>query len=733
MSNENDYHNLVNLINSKIDATNSRYPGLVSEELRKNALEIYVNSGKTGEDIDKELTYELEKMESRHNTSLNPNELNTGLKTNHQGMYLSSLMITALSLINCSNISEINNWIDSVPNLYMISQLPNNGDYTNEQIDSIKRKLFEMYQDSMISTQVINDINFQDEIEGMRYALHKKFSGLGLSIDEEIRLSNVGLSKSQPEMYKQIKDICIEKEFQRIKEQHEDLSDEQIKIIAKETGEKIFSKIVYYFTSDYENFNSSTYEQMVALNEQIKQNIQRCNLVGGDFQLVLRSIGYNNTVSQALNDNGTIEYVYNYDVSIMGQELADKLGSSYRLRSMINRNAAEEMEKKFSKKDKDIIIEILRDSLKLSLEAFKENIPDDGKIRTFELFNELVEIQKSDKDFKLVWEEKFGITLKDMIDKIIMPNDSLIQDLKNKNVEFMYNETLLQEATEKREKVKETMRQLQKQYPGLITVFGDQDHTFSSDYTPQKIEQLQETAKFDKEMSEFVIETKSDGSDIKLKVECSERDLYLSKEEVRNMEQQGKSKDDILKYKQSLQNKHNEIFDDVPFKRECEWTVIDNISGDYFKNKQITKGTYIGKYTKISEMARKDNSQRINKDITDFDNWKSKVAEQKKKQSQKDIFPTKINKGDEVKSVNFTKRSDFEIKIAQQIKQKNMIIKQQKEYQRSLEKNKAKTLTKSSKSGNASSSGGFANILILTLITGFIAGAIFMVIYNILK
>lgn len=714
MSNENAYHNLVNLINSKIDAANSKYPGLVSEELRKKALEIYVNSGKTSEDIDKELTYELEKMESRHNTSLNPNELNTGLKTNHQGMYLSSLMITALSLINCSNISEINNWIDSVPNLYMISQLPNDN-YSTEQIDSIKRKLFEIYQDSMISTQVVNDINSSNKEEAMRYALHKKLSGINLSIDDELNIGNIGFSKGLPSMYKEIERICIDK-------------------FGQEKGKKIFSNIVYYFTTDYENFNSSTYEQMVALNEQIKENIKKCNSIGGDFQLVLRSIGYGNTVSDKLNDNNSIEYIYNYDTSSMGQNLSEKLGASYRLRSMINRNTAEEMSKKgLSSEDKELVIQILRDSLNSSLVSFNSNIKTDGKNRSFELFNELVEIKKADKNFNLVWQEKFGITLSDIVKQVIEPNMQLIQELKSKNVDFMYNETMLQEAPEKRTKVMETMLELQRLAPGLITVFGDQDHTFSSDYTPKGIEQLRETADFDKKMSQIVIGKNIDGSDKKLKLECSERDLYLSKEEIRNMEQQGMSKDNILKYKQSLQNKHNEIFSDVPFKRECEWTVIDNISGDYFKDKQITKGTYIGKYTKISEMARKDNSQRINKDITDFDNWKSKVVEQKKKQSQENISPTKIIRGDEVKSVSFTKRSDSEIKIAQQIKQKNMIIKQQKEYQRSLEKNKVKTLTKSSKSGNASSSSGFANILILTLITGFIAGAIFMVIYNILK
>ena len=156
MSNEANYQNLTNLINSKINVVNSKYPGLVSEELRQKALSIYINSGKTLEEIDKELTIELKKMEERHNTILDPDELDTGLKTNHQGMYLSSLMITALSLINCSNVSEINQWIDSVPNLYMISQLPD-GNYSPEQIDAIKRKLFEIYQDYLIGNGVLHD------------------------------------------------------------------------------------------------------------------------------------------------------------------------------------------------------------------------------------------------------------------------------------------------------------------------------------------------------------------------------------------------------------------------------------------------------------------------------------------------------------------------------------------------------------------------------------------------
>lgn len=52
----------------------------------------------------------------------------------------------------------------------------------------------------------------------------------------------------------------------------------------------------------------------------------------------------------------------------------------------------------------------------------------------------------------MVWEENFGITLEDIVKQVIGPNMQLIQELKAKNVDFMYNETMLQEASEKEQK-----------------------------------------------------------------------------------------------------------------------------------------------------------------------------------------------------------------------------------------------------------------------------------------
>lgn len=532
--------------------------------------------------IDRMMSQIIEPLETQ-DIVYNPEQIDTGLQTNNNGTYLSSLMTTALSLVNCNNIEEINEWINSVPNLYT-EELYEVKDYTSEELETIKRNLFDKYQDSLTSLETTQIIGKDSSL----YALHKKIKGLNLSQEEEKRLTDIGLTEGIPTLYSEIERICIDK-------------------YGQDKGKETYTKIVNYFTSDFENFNSSTYDQIVAFNEEIKSNIDKCNSSGGDYQLVIGSLNYANTVSKKGED-----YDYNFGVSTMGQKLSDKLGCSYRIRSMINRLTAEEMkEKGLSKED---TIQVLRDSLRGSLQSFRDGITDD-KPRTFELFNELIEIQKKDKDYKNVWEKHFGITLQEMIDQVVMPNTDIIQELKNKNVDFMYNETMLQESPEKREKVLETLTEIQEKVPGLITVFGDQDHTFCDDYKKENIGQLKETIEFLKEVSKTI------------KVECTERDLYFSARDLKRFKELGMSKEDVLKYKQSLENKHTEIYKDAPYTRECEWTTISNISGEFTRDRiSPSEESYMGKYTKISDMKRKDN-EKVSKELNDYTNWQSNGKE----------------------------------------------------------------------------------------------------------
>lgn len=100
----------------------------------------------------------------------------------------------------------------------------------------------------------------------------------------------------------------------------------------------------------------------------------------------------------------------------------------------------------------------------------------------------------------------------------------------------------------------------------------------------------------------------------------------------------------------------------------------------------------------------------------------------KKKQ---DDFQTQT--GQTLEQESFAKRSQSEVQIANQIKNKNKIIKYQKEQQKQKNKPKVKTLTHSSSNSSSTGSKGFANVITLSLIVSFVCGALFMIVYMIIK
>lgn len=100
----------------------------------------------------------------------------------------------------------------------------------------------------------------------------------------------------------------------------------------------------------------------------------------------------------------------------------------------------------------------------------------------------------------------------------------------------------------------------------------------------------------------------------------------------------------------------------------------------------------------------------------------------KKKQ---DDFQTQT--GQTLKQESFAKRSQSEVKIANQIKNKNKIIKCQKEQQKQKNKPKVKTLTQSSSNSSSTGSKGFANVITVSLIVSFVCGTLFMIVYMAIK
>lgn len=82
----------------------------------------------------------------------------------------------------------------------------------------------------------------------------------------------------------------------------------------------------------------------------------------------------------------------------------------------------------------------------------------------------------------------------------------------------------------------------------------------------------------------------------------------------------------------------------------------------------------------------------------------------------------------------FDERSQGEVQVYQQIKEKNQIIKQQKAQQKQMEKPKTKILTQqSSNSSGANGNKGFTNVITLSLIVSFVCGALVMIGYMIIR
>lgn len=102
--------------------------------------------------------------------------------------------------------------------------------------------------------------------------------------------------------------------------------------------------------------------------------------------------------------------------------------------------------------------------------------------------------------------------------------------------------------------------------------------------------------------------------------------------------------------------------------------------------------------------------------------------DKKKDKNGMQVQPKQTNKQE-----SFAHRSQSEMQVSQQIKQKNQMIKQQKAQKQQLNKPKVKTLTQSSSNSSSTGSKGFANIITLSLIVSFVCGALFMIVYMFIK
>ena len=466
---------------------------------------------------------------------------------------------------------------------------------------------------------------------------------------------------------------------------------------------------------DFENIKDVSYNEMKSLSELIKRD--------KSIDTIIVATGkFDNSIYQTMNGkvfdpyltSKALQFCYTNKKYMRYHALFDQAHVDYLLKQGKGL------------KDHDQILAEMKAYVKMSINYIEENNRQlsDGTmlINTVEVFNELVEKNKSDKEslYSLVWEKYFGIT----IDEIMSCFDGINKPI---GVEFMYNETTLTESSQKRAMVEKVLYQIEQKQSGFIDVIGDQMHLSDEDVMPKKgLQNLTETAQMLKRFQDGKVVVDGQIKEIKpKKTECTEHDFHFTKAFLENINilNQSNQNTDLWSIKRGIQDIISKTYNQngVKFEKSTYWSLFGKNDHNIVRaNISIQKENFERRKKGLPEKRLIETmSAGLIPDGKTFSNIKSLKSEKE----QKDLQHKKENKF-------FDQRSQGEIEIAKQIKQKNQMIKQQKEQTRQMNKPKVRTLAHSS---NSSQNKGFTNVLILSLIASFVAGALFMIVYMIVR
>ncbi len=674
---------------------NRQYHGLIDEDKISKAIELFKNSN---EDLETEIIPKINKLiqelidnylefKKQVEEIMNLKEQDSfdelatlDLNTHKNGIFLSQQQIDLLMITELESKEQVKEYIETMCGQFPyknVEDIIENYDSisTPEQLEQAKRTLFEKYQESII-----------DYISNAQMSNAEK---------ARVKLERLGINGQELEMF--------------LSQVSQGKTDETFIYLGQKYGNDFITKFNRSMNDDFDNVKSVSYDEMKSLSDLIQRD--------KSIDTILMATGtFNNSVYPSVNGNvfdpyltsKALQYCANHDIHMRYHALFDQ---SY-VEQLLKQGK--------SLKDHNQILAEMKSFVQISMQYIKKynRQLSDGSmlINNIEIFNELVERNKKDRNapYEMIWEKHFGITPEELascFDGIEKPN----------GVEYMYNETTLTESPFKRQKVEETLDKIVKANPNLIDRFGDQMHLSDEEImTNTGRDNLQETTQMIKRIQDKKIYV--DVKEKHIKTECTEHDFHFSKtflENINKLNQNGQNVD-LWQIKRTMQDHISKIYisNGVNFERSTYWSLFGKNDHNLVRaNKSIVKENIErkkqGKNEKplISTM-----SAGMIKDGNTFNN----------------VISLKKDKEPIVEKKVFTQRSQDEIQIHQQIKQKNQMIKQQKSQQKQLDKPKVKVLTQlSPNSGESNSSNGFANAIILSLIVSFVCGALFMIVYMI--
>ena len=681
---------------------NSQYNGLIDDDKISRAIKMFSNSN---EDFETEIIPKINKMvqevidnylefKRQIEEMIKSREVEQfdelailDLNTDKNGVFLSQQQIDLLMITELQSKEQIKEYIET-----MCGQIPYKNvediieNYesiiTPEQLEQAKRTLFEKYQASII-----------DYISNSQMSDAEK---------ARVKLERLGINGQELEM-------CLEQVSQG-------KINETFIYLGQKYGNDFITKLNRTMNDDFDNVKSVSYEEMKSLSDLISRD--------KSIDTIIMATGtFNNSVYPSLNGNvfdpfltkKALQYCANHDIHMRYHTLFDQS----RVEQLLNQGKG--------LKDHDQILAEMKSFVQVSMqyiEKYNRQLSDGSMlINEVEIFNELVERNKNNKNapYEMIWEKYFGITSEELA--------SCFDGLKKPNgVEYMYNETTLTESPFKRQKVEETLNKIINANPNLIDRFGDQMHLSDEDIiTKQGRDNLQETAQMIKRIQDKKIYV--GGREKYIKTECTEHDFHFTKPFLKNVNtmQQNGQKVDLWQVKRKMQDYISKTYTSsgVNFERSTYWSLFGKNDHNLVRtNKSIVKEN-----KKRKEEGKKENplintmSAGLIPDGKKFSNIKS-LKSNKKQQKQ-------LTQQEKLKP--FAKRSQSEIQVHQQIKQKNQIIKQQKAQKKQMNKPKVKTLTQSSSNSSSTGNKGFTNVVTLSLIVSFVCGALFMIVYMLIK
>lgn len=607
------------------------------------------------------------------------------LNTEKDGIYLSQQQVDLLMITDINTPEEMRNYVENIcgqfPNMKVEDIIPNFHSITSsEQLEEAKRSLYQKYQDGLIS--YLDNAQMSDAEKA------------------KVKLERLGINGQELEM-------CLQQVSQG-------KINETFTYLGQKYGDNFITKFNRSMNDDFENVKGVSYDEMKSLSELIKSDKSMDTII-------IATGKFDNSIYQTMNGK-----VFDPYLTSKSLQFCLDNGKHMRYHALFDQAHVENLLKQGKGlQDHDQILAEMKAYVKMSMDFIEKNnrqLPDGTMlINTVEVFNELVEKNKSDKNspYAMVWEKNFGITVDELM--------SCFDGIKKPNgVEFMYNETTLTESPQKRAMVEKVLYQIEQKQSGFIDTIGDQMHLSDEDVMTKKgIQNLTETAQMLKKFQDRKVIVDGQVKEIKpKKTECTEHDFHFTKSFIENINKikQSGQKVDEWSIKRGMQSivSNTYVQNGVNFVRSTYWSLLgQNDHNVVRENIKIQKENVERKKKGLTEkpLVRTMSAGLIpdGKKFSDIKSLKTKKQESKQNEDKPNFL--KWNSPSEKKKYEL-------IKAKAQVKQ----MAKQPQNTNQMQNSNAKVLKKTN-----NTSTGFANALLLTLITGFAGGIIATIMYFIIN